>query len=58
MSWRPEYVEATLLDKALDAVPAARRQAAFQAYLKDERDTATPNGMGSFLYKLATGKLL
>jgi beta-lactamase class A len=46
------------LDKAFDAVPEMSRQAAFQAYLKDTRDTATPNGMGSFLYELATGKLL
>jgi beta-lactamase class A len=58
ISWRPEYVEAALLDKALDAVPKARREAAFRAYLKDERDTATPIGMGSFLYKFAIGKLL
>jgi beta-lactamase class A len=58
ISWRPEYVDAALLDNALDVLPATRREAAFQVYLKDERDTATPNGMGSFLYKLATGKLL
>ena len=50
MSWRPEYVDAALLDKAFDAVPEMSRQAAFQAYLKDTRDTATLNGMGSFLY--------
>jgi beta-lactamase class A len=58
LSWRPEYVDAALLDKASDAIPEMRRQAAFQAYLKDERDTATPKGMGSFVYELATGKLL
>jgi beta-lactamase class A len=34
------------------------RDAAFDAYVKDERDTATPKGMVSFLYALASGNLL
>lgn len=56
--WRPEYVDADVLDKAIKAVPSSRRDASFAAYLKDERDTATPRGMVTFLSALARGKLL
>lgn len=56
--WRPEYVDPDVLDKAIKAVPSSRRDASFAAYLKDERDTATPRGMVTFLSALAKGKLL
>lgn len=58
LKWRPQYVDAAVLKRASDAVPAAVRDRSFQAYLRDPRDTATPVGMASFLYQLAAGKLL
>jgi beta-lactamase class A len=58
LRWRPEYVDAALLERAKRAVPQERRAAAFRAYLKDVRDTATPKGMTLFLYRLATGSML
>ncbi|MBC7804861.1 MAG: class A beta-lactamase [Akkermansiaceae bacterium] len=58
LTWRPEYVDAAVLEKAIQAVPTAVRDHAFQAYRRDPRDTATPAGMASFLYNLASGKLL
>lgn len=55
--WRPEYVDAAVLDKALEAIPAATREAAYRKYQTDVRDTSTPEGMASLLLKLAQGKL-
>lgn len=45
LSWNPAYV-------------FPEKLAAFRAYLKDARDTATPRGMAGFLALLAAGKLL
>jgi beta-lactamase class A len=58
LSWQPEYVDARLLRNAIAAVPDARRQEAFDAYLADERDTATPEGMVALLTALQSGRLL
>jgi beta-lactamase class A len=58
LRWRPEYVDSALLDRAYAAVPEAQRDAAFQAYRADSRDTATPTGMVSLLRSLAEGKLV
>jgi beta-lactamase class A len=58
LTWRPEYVDAKVLEQAIAAVPESRREAAWQAYLSDPRDTATPEGMANLLYLLAEGKLL
>ena len=58
LTWRPEYVDAGVLDRDVAAVPAAERDRAFAAYQKDPRDTGTPSGMASFLYRLARGELL
>ncbi len=44
LTWRPEFVDAELLDREIKLVPEAKRQAAFAAYQKDPRDTATPAG--------------
>jgi beta-lactamase class A len=57
-SWRPEYVDPAALDRAIEAVPKARRDAAFRKYQADVRDTATPRGMVSLLQELAEGRLL
>jgi beta-lactamase class A len=58
LEWRQEYVDAALLEKAFAAVPRARTDAAFRAYRKDPRDTATPLGMVALLQSLAEGRLL
>jgi beta-lactamase class A len=58
ITWRPEFVDGALLDRAWAAIPEARRDAAFRAYQKDPRDTATPLGMAALLHSLAHGTLL
>ncbi len=58
LEWRDEFVDPAALNRASDAVPEATRDAAFQAYLRDERDTATPRGMVVLLERLAQGRLL
>lgn len=58
LSWRSEYVDPKVLDRAIALVPAERREAAYHRYQVDVRDTATPLGMASLLQQLAIGKLL
>ena len=58
MAWRAEFVDPAALDRAIAAVPDARRTAAYRRYQADVRDTATPRGMSSFLFTLAEGRLL
>ena len=58
LAWRPEYVDPAVLDKAIAAVPADQRTAAYHRYQADPRDTATPRGMARLLQRLATGGLL
>jgi beta-lactamase class A len=58
LAWRPEYVDPEVLDRALEALPKSRREAAFRAYVQDRRDTTSPRGMVSLLQALAEGRLL
>jgi beta-lactamase class A len=58
LTWRPEFVDADLLDREIKLLPQSRRDAAFAAYQKDPRDTATPAGMAAFLIRLVNGALL
>lgn len=58
LEWRPEFVDAAALDRAIAEVPREKREAAQQAYLADVRDTATPRGMAIFLHRLGRGELL
>lgn len=58
LTWRPEYVDPAVLERAIAAVPGAQRERAYAAYRADPRDTATPRGMTEFLFALAQGKLL
>lgn len=58
LEWKPEYVDPAVLEAAIKAVPPEHRGAAWQRYIRDERDTATPRGMVSLLHRLADGKLL
>jgi beta-lactamase class A len=58
LEWKPEFVDAKALRRAIDAVSTARRDKAYSAYQTDIRDTSTPDGMTTMLLRLATGKLL
>ena len=58
LTWRPEYVDAKLLDRAIAMVPPTSRQEAYARYQADPRDTSTPKGMASLLLRLAHGDLL
>jgi beta-lactamase class A len=58
LSWRPEFVDAAALERAIAAVPEEQRDAANRAYQVDVRDTATPRGMAGLLQRLAEGRLL
>ena len=58
LEWRSAFVEPAVLKRAEAAVPGARRQAAFDAYLKDPRDTASPAAMTLLLQRLSDGRLL
>lgn len=56
-SFRPAW-KGPAFDAALATVPPQTQRAAAEAYLRDPRDTATPNGMLGFLSKLQAGELL
>jgi len=58
LTWRPEYVDAAKLEKAIAAVPAQQRDEDYRKYQMDVRDTATPLGMAMLLQRLASGELL
>lgn len=58
LTWRPEFVDATVLECAIKAVPTQRRNEAFSKYQADPRDTATPKGLVFLLQRLAEGDLL
>jgi beta-lactamase class A len=58
LKWRSEFVDAAVFDRAVAAVPKARRAAAYHRYQMDQRDTATPRGMTALLHALAQGRLL
>jgi len=58
LTWRAEYVDEAVFEKAMAAVPARRKAASYRAYQVDPRDTATPKGMAEMLYRLAQGRLV
>lgn len=58
LTWQADYVDAARFRDAVKAVPADRRLAAFNGYLADPRDTATPAAMVALLSELAAGRLL
>jgi beta-lactamase class A len=58
IDWRPEFVDPARLNAAFDAVPDAKKDAAYKRYQTDPRDTATAAGMTQLLQALAEGKLL
>jgi beta-lactamase class A len=58
LTWRSEFVDTDVLDKARAALTDAAKERAYLRYQKDPRDTSTPRGMASFLDRLQRGKLL
>ena len=58
LMWKPEFVDAAVLDRAIKAVPVEVRDTANRRYQKDVRDTATPMGMATTLDSLVSGRLL
>jgi beta-lactamase class A len=58
LSWRPEFADRNKFATAAASLPDKQRDQAWNTYLKDMRDTATPRGMVHFLQVLATGTLL
>ncbi|MXP42114.1 class A beta-lactamase [Altererythrobacter soli] len=58
LEWRPEYSLERKFYDARDQVPPAVRRAAFEAYIADPVDGATPIGMVDALARLQKGQLL
>jgi len=58
LSWKPEFVDAALLDGAIKRLPREVRDQADRRYRNDLRDTATPRGMAEMFDALNRGKLL
>jgi beta-lactamase class A len=58
LTWRPEYAEARKFQAARGALTPEARLAAFERYVADPVDGATPNGIARGLIKLKRGELL
>jgi len=58
LTWRPEYSVANGFERARANLPAAVRRAAFERYLANPIDGATPAGLVDGLSKLHRGELL
>lgn len=58
LTWKVEYVDDDVLDKAAKAVPRAKAAAAYKKYMTDPRDTSTPLGFAEMLIRLEKGELL
>jgi beta-lactamase class A len=58
MEWKQSYAYNGAFYAARNAVPAAVRRAAFESYIKDPMDGATPLGIVDALAKLKRGELL
>ena len=58
LSWKEEYADSNKFEAAVKALPEQTVDAAWNFYLKDQRDTATPVGMVNFLKALTIGTIL
>jgi beta-lactamase class A len=58
LHWQPAFSEGNAFFTAREAVPAERRRAAFEHYIEDPVDGATPNGITNGLARLQRGELL
>ncbi|HEX8242158.1 MAG TPA: class A beta-lactamase [Longimicrobium sp.] len=58
IAWAPGREPKRVVDSLAAQIPPERLRAAIDAYLRDPRDTATPDGMARLLALLARGRLL
>ena len=58
LQWQPAFSRGNAFFAARNAVPVERRRAAFERYVEDPVDGATPNGITSGLARLQRGELL
>ena len=58
LQWQPAFSQGNAFFAARNAVPLERRRAAFQRYIEDPVDGATPNGITNGLARLQRGELL
>src|SRR6185436_97329 len=58
MQWQPAFSQGNAFFAARNAVPIDRRRAAFERYVDDPVDGATPNGITNGLARLQRGELL
>jgi beta-lactamase class A len=58
LQWQPAFSHGNAFFTAREAVPAERRRAAFEHYIDDPVDGATPNGITNGLARLQRGELL
>jgi beta-lactamase class A len=58
MEWKQSYAYGGAFNAARNAVPAGVRRAAFENYIKDPMDGATPVGVVNALARLKKGELL
>ena len=58
ITWNPSYSIGNGFYTARNAVPAARRRSAFESYIADPMDGATPLGIVDALTRLKKGELL
>lgn len=58
LQWSPAYSVGNAFYQARSSVPAARRREAFQHYIDDPIDGATPEGLVAGLARLQRGELL
>jgi beta-lactamase class A len=58
LQWQPAFSQGNAFSAARNAVPVDRRRAAFERYIDDPVDGATPNGITSGLARLQRGELL
>jgi beta-lactamase class A len=58
LNWQPAYSRGNAFFTARDAVPLRQRRTAFEDYVEDPVDGATPNGIVGGLARLQRGELL
>jgi beta-lactamase class A len=58
LRWQPAYSVGGAFFQARDSVPMSQRRAAFERYIQDPVDGATPEGIVNALSRLSNGELL
>jgi beta-lactamase class A len=58
LQWQPAFSEGNAFYQARSSVPIERRREAFERYIDDPVDGATPNGITAGLARLQRGELL